>query len=208
MKDRVEKMKKLHSIISILAILLVSLFLSSCNPIEDESRSPSILVLLNLTGSDIEGNEANFLQSDVVKLDEDSGGTYVTADTASATLTAKLLQPESQFGSSQYNSIMLTRYIVSYYRTDGKNSQGVDVPYSFEGSLSTLIEIDQSVDISFIIVREVAKLEPPLINLADGRAEGTITVTAKVEFYGHDLTNNTVKTTGYLTIYFANYIDE
>ncbi|MFW6160028.1 MAG: hypothetical protein ACOC57_02680 [Acidobacteriota bacterium] len=201
-------MKKLHSIISILAILLVSLFLSSCNPIEDESRSPSILVLLNLTGSDIEGNEANFLQSDVVKLDEDSGGTYVTADTASATLTAKLLQPESQFGSSQYNSIMLTRYIVSYYRTDGKNSQGVDVPYSFEGSLSTLIEIDQSVDISFIIVREVAKLEPPLINLADGRAEGTITVTAKVEFYGHDLTNNTVKTTGYLTIYFANYIDE
>ncbi len=201
-------MKKLHSIISILAILLVSLFLSSCNPIEDESRSPSILVLLNLTGSDIEGNEANFLQSDVVKLDEDTGGTYVTADTASATLTAKLLQPESHFGSSQYNSIMLTRYIVSYYRTDGKNSQGVDVPYSFEGSLSTLIEIDQSVDISFIIVREVAKLEPPLINLADGRAEGTITATAKVEFYGHDLTNNTVKTTGYLTIYFANYIDE
>lgn len=201
-------MKKSNSIISILAILLITLILSSCNPIEDESQSSSMLVLLNLTGYDLEGNEANFLQSDVVKLDEETGSTYVTADTATATLTAKLLQPESPLGPSQYNSIMLTRYIVSYFRTDGKNSEGVDIPYSFEGSLSTLIEIDQSVDISFIIVREVAKLEPPLINLADGRAEGTINVTAKVEFYGHDLTNKTVKATGYLTIVFANYIDE
>ncbi|GAJ21168.1 unnamed protein product, partial [marine sediment metagenome] len=68
--------------------------------------------------------------------------------------------------------------------------EGVEVPYSFEGSFSTLIEIDSTVDVSFIIVREVAKLEPPLINLREGQGEGTIEITAKVVFYGHDITNN------------------
>jgi hypothetical protein len=53
----------------------------------------------------------------------------------------------------------------------------------------------------------VAKLEPPLIALADGRAEGVLTCVAKIDFYGHDMINNKVKATGYLTIYFANYVD-
>ena len=61
--------------------------------------------------------------------------------------------------------------------------------------------------IAFIIVREVAKLEPPLINLVEGTEEGVLQVTAKVDFYGQDMTNNVVKATGYLNIFFANYTD-
>ena len=56
-------------------------------------------------------------------------------------------------------------------------------------------------------MREVAKLETPLIDLAQNRAEGVIEATAKIELYGHDLAQHKVKATGYLTIFFANYAD-
>ena len=32
-------------------------------------------------------------------------------------------------------------------------------------------------------------------------------MTAKIDLYGHDLVNNKVTATGYLTIYFANFAD-
>ena len=60
---------------------------------------------------------------------------------------------------------------------------------------------------SFIIVRDVSKMEPPLVGLATGMGDGVIEMTAKVEFYGHDLTNNKVSATGYLAIFFANYAE-
>ncbi|MGD2295223.1 MAG: hypothetical protein PVF22_05245 [Candidatus Aminicenantes bacterium] len=183
---------------------LVSLlaFFISCNPIENKTLSNSMLVIVSLTGSDIEGNTANYLQSDVLTSDSS-----VTADPATVTLKAQLLNPNPANGASQFNSIMVTRYAVSYFRVDGKNTEGVDIPYSFEGHMSALIEIDEVVEVSFIIVREVAKLEPPLIDLHEGRGDGVLQVRAKVDFYGHDLANKTVKATGYLTIFFANYAD-
>ncbi|MBE0460333.1 MAG: hypothetical protein IBX60_01680 [Candidatus Aminicenantes bacterium] len=201
-------MKKAKLTLTITIILPFVLFLLSCNPIENESQSSSLLIVESLTGTDIEGNEVNLLQSDVLKVDSSTGNTYITADIAKAILSAKLLQPDSPVGPSHYNNIMVTRYFVSYSRSDGKNKEGVDVPYSFEGSLSTLVEIDSSTNVSFVIVREVAKAEPPLVNLTEGRGEGVLQVTAKVEFYGHDMTNHNVKATGYLTIFFGNYIDE
>lgn len=195
-------MKTAKLALKTLAILPAFLLLLSCNPLEDESQSASLLIVLSLTGTDIDGNEVNFLQSDVLS----SKGT-VRADIAKAVLQASLLEPSSLLGPSQYNNIMVTRYAVSYSRSDGKNREGVDVPYSFEGSLSTLIEVGQSVNLGFVIVREVAKLEPPLVNLAEGRGEGVLQVKARVDFYGQDLTNRKVKATGYLSIFFANYED-
>ncbi len=184
--------------------ILLALFvvLISCNPFENETLSNSMLVILSMTGQDIDGNWANFLQSDVV-----TSANSVTADLAKVTIKAQLLSPDPINGSSQYNSIMVTHYVVSYFRSDGKNTEGVDIPYSFEGYLSTLIEIDSIEELSFVLVREVAKLEPPLINLHEGRGDGVLQLRASVEFYGHDMANKVVKTMGYLSIYFANYAD-
>lgn len=200
-------MKKTKNALKITAILMGLFLLFSCNPIEDESQSDSILIVVGMTGTDVEDNEVNFLQSDVVKVDTDTGAQYVTGDAAKVTFTAKLMDP-SVTEASVYNSIQVTRYTVQYIRSDGKNTEGVDVPYSFEGSLSAHVEVDATVETSFIIVREVAKLEPPLVDLVEGRGEGVLQVTAKVDFYGHDMTNKKVKATGYLTIFFANYIDK
>ena len=184
--------------------ILLALFfaLISCNPLENETLSNSMLVIMSLTGQDINGNISNFLQSDVL-----TNENTVTADTATVTFKAHLLNPESINGSSQYNNVMVTHYVVTYFRSDGKNKEGVDIPYSFEGHMSSLVEIDNIAELSFVLVREVAKLEPPLINLHDGRGEGVLQLRAKVDFYGHDLANKTVKSTGYLSIYFANYAD-
>ncbi len=201
-------MKKAKNVLKIVAILSFGFLLFSCNPIEDEGQSDSLLVLLNLTGTDIEDNEVNFLQSDVVNVDPNTGLYSIASDAAKATFTARLLDPYAPLGGSQYNSITVNRYAVTYIRADGKNRQGVDVPYAFEGSLSALIDIDSTVAVSFVIVREVAKLEPPLLNLREGRGEGVLQVTAKVDFYGQDMTKNKVKATGYLTIFFANYVDK
>jgi len=193
-------MKKAWRIAFFLSAFLV---LYCCNPVEDDSESSSLLLVDNIIGEDAQGNTGNFLQSDVLM----SSGS-VRADTATATLRAEALDPDPLLGTSQYNDIVVTRYLVTYSRTDGKSVPGVDVPYPFEGSLSAVVNAGASSTVRFVIVREVAKLEPPLLELVDLGAEVVLTCTAKVEFYGHDTANRTVKATGYLTVYFANYADE
>lgn len=196
-------MKNTKKALSITAIVSAILLLYSCNPIEDDSRSPSMLIIESIQGYDRDAKAASYLDSDVLKFNN-----TVTADVGSATVRAETLDPAPLMGTSSFNDILVTRYTVSYSRTDGKNVPGVDVPYPFEGSLSALVKVGSTTAFSFIVVRAVAKLEQPLIKLADSRAEGVLQVTAKIEFYGQDMTNNKVKATGYLTIYFANYVDQ
>jgi len=186
----------------ILAVLPAILMLSGCNPLENDSKSSSFIIVESIMGVDVSGTATNFLNSDVVGADS-----VVTADVATAVLRASLLDPAPILKAAQFNDIMLDRYIVSYSRVDGKNREGVDVPYAFEGAISQLLKVGASTSISIVVVREVAKLETPLINLAQNRAEGVIEATAKIELYGHDLTEHKVKATGYLTIFFANYVD-
>ncbi len=196
-------MKRINNSLKITAILCVFFFLLSCNTLEDESQSSSMLLVLGITGISLDGDEVSFHHSDVLI----EGG--VRADLATATLQAKLLNPEPLVPQvSQYTSIVVTRYVVTYSRSDGQNTPGVDIPYSFEGSMSFLIEIDATADISFVIVREAAKMEPPLYDLRGGGDEVVIQVTATIDFYGHDLVNNAVEATGYLTIFFADYGNE
>ena len=196
-------MKNTKKIASLTVVVAAVLFLSSCNPVENKSKSPSLLIVESIQGQDISGKAASYLQSDVYK----ESTSTVVADAAAATLRTETLDPAPLLGTSQYSDIMVTRYTVSYSRTDGKNTPGVDVPYPFEGSLSALVKVGSTTSFSFIIVREVAKLEPPLVRLADGRAEGVLQVTANIEFYGHDMTNKEVKATGSLAIFFAQYAD-
>lgn len=201
-----QKMEKAKNSLKIMAILSAVLLLFSCNPLENETESASLLVVQNVTGTDIDGTTVNYLHSDVQNIDS-QGQPYITANSAKATLKVSLLDPTPTAESSQYNSVTINRYVVSYSRSDGHNTPGVDLPYSFEGSLSVQIDVGSTAIIVFIVVREVAKLEPPLINLVEGTEEGVLQVTAKVDFYGQDMVNNKVKATGYLNIFFANYID-
>lgn len=194
--------------LKILTIIPTLFLLFSCNPLENDSRSDSVLLILRITGTDIEDNEVDFLQSDVVSIDANTGAEVVAADAATATFVAQPMDPEPLLGTSHYNDVVVERYVVTYSRTDGKNNEGIDIPYSFEGSMSARVQIDTQTDVSFVIVRAVSKLEPPLVNLAKGRGEGELKITAKIDFYGTDTMGNTVKATGYLNIFFADYVTD
>jgi hypothetical protein len=200
-------MNNTRKTLSLFLVLPLLLLLTACNEVENDSRSASLLVLEGLLGSTADGTAANFLQSDVLKMTEGGGGTII-ADTAVATFRVQSLDPAPVMGPSPYGDVVLDRYTVSYSRTDGRNNPGTDVPYPFEGSLSALVPLGGTTQVSIVVVREAAKLEPPLIGLVDLGAEVVLTATARIDFYGHDLANNQVKTTGYLTVYFANYAEE
>jgi len=50
----------------IAVIFSAFLALISCNPVEDDSESATMLLVDNMLGKDAEGKASNFLQSDVV----------------------------------------------------------------------------------------------------------------------------------------------
>lgn len=187
----------------ILAVLPSLLALTACNPLEDDSKSSTFILVESMQGTDDTGKAASFLDSDVITSDG-----IVYADTATATVRASFLDPAPIIKPSAYSDVILDRYIVSYFRTDGKSGEGVNVPYSFEGALTQVIKVGSTATFRFVIVREAAKLEPPLVALAKGAVgEAIVQMTARVDLYGHDLINNKVTATGYLTIYFANFAD-
>jgi len=191
------------------AFAAAALVLSACNPVEKESDALSRLLVESITGKTAEGAEANFLQSDVLYQNPNTGVSTIHADTASVLLSARQLDPNPILGPSAFADITVTRYTVTYFRSDGKNVPGVDVPYGFDGSVTVRVAVGIPTQLNFVIVRETAKQEPPLLNIlqAGTRAE-MLAVTAKVEFYGYDGSDKKVKATGYLPIYFANYANE
>jgi len=186
-------------------LIFILSFSISCNKIENDTRSNSILIIKSIKAINWEEEEADVLFSDVIVEKEDS--IYVQSDLAVVELTAELMNPSPGLESSVYNNIMIDRYIVHFERSDGKNTPGVDVPYPIEGNLSVLVEVGTSVKVSFVVVTINAKREPPLINLVNGN-EPEIKATAVIELYGHDLANNKVKATGYLQVFFNNYLNE
>ena len=90
-------------------------------------------------------------------------------------------------GPSPVNAITITQYHVEYVRSDGRNVQGVDVPFAFDGAVTVTVAGTRHRS-PFTLVRLQAKQEAPLKALAFGGGANTITTVARVTFYGHDQT--------------------
>jgi len=196
-------MKTASLTLKITILLAAAGLMLSCNSLMNDTQSGSLLVVENLMGTNLEGDAVNYLQSDVLIQDAETGAETITADSAVATFRVTLIDPTPGLSTSVYNDVQLNRYVVTFSQPNGSNVEGRDVPYSFEGSMSALVRVGTFVDVAFIIVREVAKLEPPLIGLRD--ATDVLQVSAKVDFYGKDLAGKGVKATSYLNVFFANY---
>jgi hypothetical protein len=189
------------------AALALLIGAAACNPVENESQSASRLILDSLTGVDIQGNAANFLNSDVVLVDSESGSMSWRSDIATASFSVIPYDPEPILGTSAYFDVQITRYTVTFIRNDGRNVPGRDVPYGFEGQLTVKVAVNETGTISFVIVREVAKQEMPLLGLYSANVGDVLNMTAVVDFFGRDMAGRAVKATGYLPVYFANYAD-
>ena len=197
-------MKKTKPTLKVLAVAAAFLALSGCNNLSREAQSSSLIVIESLTGTTTEGDVVAFLESDVLR--NGAQGTYVAADVATANILIRLVNPDPISPPSQFNDVVLTSYRVTFELPTGPGTPGVDVPLPFDGNFSTVLcEVDKSTAVPFAVVLEAAKLTAPLVGLI-----GTVTVIqskAKIEIFGHDLTDKPVQATGYLTIYFGDYIE-
>jgi hypothetical protein len=106
------------------------------------------------------------------------------------------------------NAVTLQRYRVTYRRTDGRSTPGVDVPFPIEGGLTATIAPGQSGEVIFDLVRHAAKSEPPLRNLRHLGGSIFISTVAEVTFYGRDQNGNEVVATGTVDVTFADFGDE
>ena len=192
-------MKKITPTLKVLAAAAAFLVLAGCNSISKTTQSSSIIIIQSLTGTNMDGDTVAYLQSDVV----DSDG-LVRVNNATANIIVRLVNPDPIDPPSQFNDVILTNYRVTYELPTGPGTPGTDVPLPFDGNFSTVLcPVDDETAVPFVVVLESAKLAAPLVSLI-----GTTTVLerkAKIEIFGHDLTDHEVKATGYLTIYFADY---
>lgn len=176
-----------------------------CSDTAREGRSPAYLILESLeaaSGAEPEELEST-LQSDV------STENSVFEDPAVATFRLAMRDVGAEGAPTTpttNNFITLSRYRVEFRRTDGRNAQGVDVPYAFEGATTGTVGAAVA-QVAFVIVRAQAKLEPPLANLTGGGQSITISTIADVTFFGKDQTGNDVSVRGSISVNFADWAD-
>ena len=100
--------------------------------------------------------------------------------------------------------ITINRYHVRFIRADGRNVQGVDVPYAFDGAFTGTVT-DSDLIAGFELVRHIAKTEAPLAGLT--RNITIISTIAEITFYGRDQTGREVSVNGQMLVSFGNFGD-
>ena len=190
----------------------------SCGNVVRSSRAPVMLVINNLQatrGAATVGQPGSNLVSDVFTL-VTSGGVCtqaapcptIFADTGLVTLSIALkdIGITNAATATSNNQVTINRVHVSYRRTDGRNQEGVDVPYGFDTASTGTVPASGTIQLGFIIVRSQAKESPPLIQLRTNFQ--IISAIIDVTFYGTDIVGNEVSVTGSIGVDFANFGDQ
>jgi hypothetical protein len=104
------------------------------------------------------------------------------------------------------NFVTFNRYRVTYIRSDGRNTPGVDVPHPFDGAITVTVT-DEPTTATLTLVRIQSKLENPLLPLVGAGGALAITTLAEVTFYGTDQAGREVSATGRISVTFADWGD-
>ena len=194
-------MKPLH--FARLGLVALAVAAASCGSVR-EGTGTSFLIVERMEfapGNDRTQFEAT-LHSDV----NTPGGNF--DDLARATFRLGLKDPGPGTAANtptQNQFITIDRYHVRFFRADGRNTQGVDVPYEFDGAFSATVG-DNTVQSAFVVVRHDAKREAPLAILGSNRV--ILTIIAEITFYGRDQTGHETLATARASIDFGNYITD
>ena len=195
---------------------------SSCgSELMRNSTSPAYLIIDQIqvqSGPGSFGNGALF--SDVITLvPKNTGFPTVFADLGSVKLVLGLKNPGTfdatgaltPTAASPLNQITMTRYHVRFVRADGRNREGIDIPYGFDGGMTGTVGASGAT-LSFELVRHSAKEEPPLVNLRTPTVNGfagaeEISTIAEITFYGRDQTGREVFVIGQVSVNFGDFGD-
>jgi len=184
--------------VAVAGIALAALGVSACgSATAREGQASSYLIVERMVMGD--GSSGVVFQSDV------HGDNTIVEDGASVTLGAAMRDVTNVNGPTSNNLITVTRYRVTYRRSDGRNTPGVDVPYAFDGAVTGTLGPGDSITLPFVMVRIQAKLEAPLAALTGHGGAAAISTIADVTFYGHDQTGREVSVTGSTSVNFADW---
>jgi hypothetical protein len=194
-------------------LLSVTALAAGCAKVPPGTSS-SFLILDSILGASVQAGTggtptfSNSLASDVCV--HTASGCSIFEDLGQATIELALKDPGTSLSPNtptQVNFVTITRYHVDYVRSDGRNQQGVDVPFSFDGAATGTIG-SQASTISFVLVRVQAKTEAPLAALAfPTPSTVSISTIARVTFFGTDQTGHDVSVTGQISVNFADWAD-
>ncbi len=193
----------------ILILLGGLLLITSCNNLENMTTSSSKIIITAITGNDLEGNSGSTtVFSDVVCGDATSGSIF--NDSGVLSIAAVPINP-LQDSSTYYQDVIIDQVDVEYSRTeDGRNVQGVDVPFSFSMKVNALVKVGEAIELPFVLVQHVAKLESPLVELTQWtNQEKILKLEAKVTIYARDIAGNRLEpVTGTISIWCTNFADD
>jgi hypothetical protein len=186
------------------AVVASTLGFTSCaSEFTRTGSSPSFIIIEALQGAS--GAEPDLFGSPLLSDVLTGGGTF--NDLGQARMSLSLRNPTSPTGPSAVNSITLNRYRVTYRRSDGRNTPGVDVPHPFDGAITVTIPTTGTATFGFEVVRNQAKWEPPLANMRGLGGALLLSTLAEITFYGRDQAGNEVEATGTLQVNFADFAD-
>jgi hypothetical protein len=196
--------------------LLLAAVGAGCGDVS-QGRSPVNVVITALEGArgDADDEFGNPALSDVITLvtspapcTDDSPCATIFNDLGRVTMTLVLRDPGVPgvtAAPTPLHQVTFSRYRVEYKRTDGRNTQGVDIPYAFDQGLTFTVPAEGSIEAPFELVRHSAKQEAPLKALqTSGEIISTMT---DVTFYGRDQAGNDVTVKGTLAVNFGNFAD-
>ena len=171
-----------------------------CGDLATQDRASVILVIDALQAASGASTTQTFtgtLQSDV----ETKGGIF--SDSGRATF--RLISKDLGEAITATNAVTINRYLVTYRRTDGRNTPGVDVPYPFDSAFTATIPAATTVQVVFELVRHNTKFEQPLLGLVNSPV--TLSTIADVTFFGRDQAGRELSATGSIGIQFGNFAD-
>jgi hypothetical protein len=182
----------------------------SCGDLTRQGQGSSYLIVRQIEAAQGHAPDEFFgtLSSDVETIIDGVKGIF--PDLGRVTLQLALKDPgpgASPNSPSVANQITVERYHVEFIRADGRNTQGVDVPYAFDGAFTATVPAEGTVTASFVLVRLQAKNEAPLRALVSVLNPVIISTIARVTFYGRDQTGREVSVTGQIDVSFGNFAD-
>lgn len=197
---------------------VVVLASSSCaSEMSRTGRSPSFLIIDSITAASgaAAGTFGSQLNSDVLTLKDATVNGVSTkvatifSDVGQVTLRTGLKNPGTSAAPTTpttINDVTVTRYRIKFRRSDGREREGIDVPFAFDGGATTTVS-NGAVTLGFDLVRHSMKEEPPLSFLRNGGGAGFIYTLAEITFYGHDQAGNEVSVMGTITVNFGDFAD-
>jgi hypothetical protein len=130
---------------------------------------------------------------------------FICEDEITVTVAVRNKNPNAPEPSVP-SAVLIDSYEVRFFRTDGRGTEGIDVPYRITGNLRLAVDVSDSDNDAFPIevVRRQAKLEPPLTSIQQAQL---LTAMAEITLHGSTVAGQRVSANARMQITFADFGD-